>query len=136
MTRPTFDEVYLGMAGVLATRAACSRRQVGALVVKDTFIIAAGYNGVPAGELHCTDGGCPRGKLTREELAPGSPYDTCPAIHAEANALLRAGTEARGATLYTTTEPCFECSKLIKAAGIARVVYSEKLKVDSTDEGR
>lgn len=52
---------------------------------------------------------------------PGGP-------HAEAVALSRAGSRARGATLYTTLEPCAHhgrtppCSDAIIAAGVARVV--------------
>lgn len=122
--RPTIDEIYLEMAKVLAGRAACTRRQVGALVVDaDGRIVASGYNGAPSGEKHCTDGGCPRGMLSRDECATRSAYDNCVAIHAEANALLRAGLQAKDATIYITCAPCHECARLVTAAGISRVVY-------------
>jgi diaminohydroxyphosphoribosylaminopyrimidine deaminase/5-amino-6-(5-phosphoribosylamino)uracil reductase len=50
------------------------------------------------------------------------------APHAEVEALAHAGTAARGATLYTTLEPCNHhgrtppCSEAILAAGVRRVV--------------
>lgn len=123
MTRPSLDQTYIEMAQVLAKRAACTRRQVGALVVdKDGRIASSGWNGTPAGELNCTDGGCPRGLLSTDECVPYSSYENCNAAHGEINALLRAGEKARNATLYCTDTPCHNCSIVIKAAGITRVV--------------
>lgn len=49
--------------------------------------------------------------------------------HAEANALLLAGKRAKGATIYSTLEPCDHfgrtppCTQAILEAGISRVVY-------------
>jgi dCMP deaminase len=121
--RPPLNDVLVEMAQSLSKRAACTRRQVAALVVDlDGRIVASGYNGTPAGEVNCSDGGCPRGKMTYEELAAFSSYDNCNGIHAEANALLRAGERARGATLVVTCEPCHECARLVKAAGISQVI--------------
>lgn len=114
------------MAVVLSERAACTRRQVGALVIdKDGRIAASGYNGAPEGDTHCTDGGCPRGKLSYEERPAFSSYDNCVAIHAEANALLRAGEKAVGGTLVVTCAPCHECARLSRAARVAKVVWPE-----------
>jgi dCMP deaminase len=92
-------------------------------------IIATGYNGAAAGAPGClTADACPRGRLSLDEVLPGSSYDTgpgaCIAIHAEANALLYAdGHRTRGATLYVTSEPCEGCQRLIDGAGIIRVVH-------------
>ncbi|MBL8231357.1 MAG: hypothetical protein JNL98_22880 [Bryobacterales bacterium] len=50
------------------------------------------------------------------------------AVHAEMDALLscsRTGMSPVGATLYTTTFPCHNCTRHIVAAGIRRVVYIE-----------
>lgn len=88
-------------------------------------VISIGYNGAPSGDTHCTDGGCPRGKLTYEQLEPGTAYDNCVALHAEMNALLRAGEKANGAVLYITRSPCDWCSKIIRSSGVVRVVYPE-----------
>lgn len=122
--RPSLDDVYIEMAQVLAQRAACTRRQVGALVVDaEGRIVASGYNGAPAGTLNCTDGGCPRGKFSYDEVPAFSEYSNCVAIHAEANALLRAGEKAVGGTLVITCQPCHECARLAIAARVARVIY-------------
>ena len=126
--RPSWDEYYLGIATAVAARADCTRRKVGALVVLGDRIVSTGYNGAPSGEPGCfTAGACPRGRLSKEDVRPGSSYDTgpgaCIALHAEQNAVLRAGTECRGATLYLTDEPCDGCQRLIKGAGFARIVF-------------
>jgi dCMP deaminase len=123
--RPSWDEYFLDIAMAVATRADCTRRKVGAVVVKDRRIRATGYNGAPAGEPGCIS--CPRRVST---VAPGSSYDTgagaCVAVHAEANALLYCDREDLiGATLYLTTDPCEGCQKLIRATGVVRVVWPE-----------
>lgn len=100
----------------------CSRRQYMAIVLSpDGRVVGTGYNGGPSGFVHCTDGGCPR---AQEKPAHGSSYDSCIAIHAEANALLHSNrTERLGGTLVINGPPCMDCAKLIAGSGIARVVY-------------
>lgn len=124
-TRPSWDDTWLSVATVMAQRAACTRSQVGAVIVVDNRQTWPGYNGVASGKTHCTEGGCPRGKLSYEELPPGSAYDGCEGLHAEQNALLRAGDRCVGGTIYVTREPCSWCWKNIRAAGIARVVWTD-----------
>ena len=115
----TIDKRYLRMASIWAENSYCTRRKVGALIVKDKMIISDGYNGTPSGfENVC-------------ELENGTtkPY----VLHAEANAITkiaRSGNNSEGATLYVTTSPCLECAKLIIQAGIKRVVYSEKYRLE------
>jgi dCMP deaminase len=108
------DSRYLRMAQIWAENSYCRRRQVGALLVKDKMIISDGYNGTPAGfENVCED-----------DDDHTKPY----VLHAEANAITkvaRSNNSSDGATLYITTSPCMECSKLIIQAGIARVVFGE-----------
>lgn len=122
-TRIGWDEYFLGIAAAVARRADCSRRRVGAVVVRDRRIVSTGYNGAPAGRIGCLSGGCPRAS---SDVSPGSSYDTgagsCVAVHAEANALLYGGRDrmVRG-TLYTTDEPCDGCWRLIRAAGLRTV---------------
>jgi dCMP deaminase len=123
-TRPSWDEYFLAIAATVATRADCTRRQVGAVIVKAHRIVSTGYNGAPSGQPGCLSGACPRGRLSYAELAhQGETYDNCVAIHAEANALLYASRDAcEGAALYVTCEPCTACHKLIQGAGIVRVI--------------
>ncbi len=112
------DARYLRMAFIWAENSYCTRRKVGAILVRDNMIISDGYNGTPSGfENRCED-------------AHG---DTFPyVLHAEANAITkvaRSSNSSDGSTLYVTTSPCMECSKLIVQAGIRRVVYSELYRI-------
>ena len=110
---------YVRMARIWAENSYCQRRQVGALVVKDKAVISDGYNGTPSGfENVCED----ENNVTK-------PY----VLHAEANAitkLARSQNSSDGATMYITASPCIECAKLIIQAGIKRVVYSEKYRLE------
>ena len=113
------DVRYLRMARIWAGNSYCKRRQVGALIVKNKMIISDGYNGTPSGfENVCED----ENNVTK-------PY----VLHAEANAITkiaRSGNNSDGATLYVTAAPCIECAKLIIQAGICRVIYSEKYRIE------
>ncbi|MBT3208754.1 MAG: dCMP deaminase family protein [Bacteroidetes bacterium] len=112
-----FDKLYLEMAKVWAKNSYCTRRKVGALLVKDRMIISDGFNGTPSGfENICEDSN----NKTK-------PY----VLHAEANAITKvakSNNSSQGATLYITSSPCLECSKLIIQAGISRVVYAENYR--------
>ncbi len=105
-------------------RSTCLSRQVGAVIIRDKQIIATGYNGAPAGAIHCTDiGYCVRKKMG---YASGRGLELCRAGHAEANAIdqcAKWGTSCDGATLYVTTQPCVFCCIHIIQAGIKRVVF-------------
>lgn len=125
MTRPTWAQTFGDIASVWAQRSTCTRRQIGAVLVKDNHVIGQGYNGAPSGDLHCVDGGCPRGQLSRDDVPAGADYNLfpCVAIHAEHNAILNAGlSECAGATLYVTDEPCQQCTNLIRHAKIGEVI--------------
>lgn len=113
------DNRYLHMARIWAENSYCLRRQVGALVVKDKMIISDGYNGTPSG----FDNVC------EDNEGVTYPY----VLHAEANAitkLARSNNNSDGSTLYVTASPCIECAKLIIQAGIKRVVYAEKYRLE------
>lgn len=124
-SRPSWDETFLDIANTMASRSTCSRRKVGAVLVQDKRIISTGYNGATPGKPHCIDGGCPRGQLTHDQVPKDADYNLypCVAVHAEANALLRAGhSSAKGGTLYVTHPPCLQCSNLIQAAEVKEVI--------------
>ena len=112
-----YDRAYLRMAREWAKLSHCKRKQVGAIIVKDSTIIADGYNGTPTGfENDCED-----------ESGTTKWY----VLHAEANAILkvaRTTNNANGATLYLTNSPCKDCSKQVLQAGIQRIVYIHKYK--------
>ncbi|MDR2286120.1 MAG: dCMP deaminase family protein [Prevotellaceae bacterium] len=114
-----FDKRYLEMARVWAKNSYCKRRQVGAILVNNRMIISDGYNGTPSGfENICED-----------ESGATKPY----VLHAEANAITkvaRSNNSSEGATLYVTTSPCIECAKLIIQAGIKRVVFYDKYRIE------
>ncbi|WP_289745207.1 dCMP deaminase family protein [uncultured Bacteroides sp.] len=113
------DKRYIRMASIWAENSYCKRRQVGALIVKDKMIISDGYNGTPSGFEN----------VCEEENNVTKPY----VLHAEANAITkiaRSNNSSNDATMYVTASPCIECAKLIIQAGIKRVVYSEKYRLE------
>ena len=120
--RPDWSEYYLLIAHAVATRGECSRRKVGAVIVKDHSIVSTGYNGAPPGARSCLDGACPR---ARSDAEPGRDYAQtgCTVIHAELNAIIRGGRDrVKGATMYVTEDPCVLCVPLLRAAGINEVI--------------
>lgn len=122
--RPSWDEYFMMLAKLAASRSTCLSRPTGAVVVKDKQVITTGYNGSLPGQSHCMDDGvCFRRTLKWPEAMK---YDMCRSAHAEANAISLAakkGVSIEGSTIYCTLEPCITCSKLIVMSGIARVVY-------------
>lgn len=114
-----YDRRYLEMAQIWAKNSYCKRRQVGALIVKEKMIISDGYNGTPSGF---------------ENVCEDDDFNTKPyVLHAEANAITKvakSNNSSEDATLYVTTSPCLECSKLIIQAGIKRVVFSNKYRIE------
>ena len=122
MTRPSWDEYFLEIAALVKTRSTCIRRQVGAVFVRDKRVLATGYNGAPSGLKHCDEVGCLR---ERESVPSGERHELCRAIHAEQNALLQAaqhGVGLSGSVLYSTTQPCVLCAKMMINAGVKRIV--------------
>lgn len=138
--RPSWDEYFMGIAELAATRSTCLRRQVGAVIVKDKKIQATGYNGAPSGLKHCLDIGCLRDQL---KIPSGERHELCRATHAEQNAIVQAalfGVSIKDATMYSTTHPCILCSKLIINAGITRIVirdsYPDKMSRQMLKEAK
>lgn len=138
MSRPSKDAYYLDIALAVSKRSTCLRRHYGCVIVKDDAIVATGYNGSPRGEANCCDiDVCKRAYSDRY-----TDYESCPAVHAEQNALLSVDrVHSQGATLYLACEekypftmslyedespqPCNLCKRMIKNAGISRVVNRE-----------
>lgn len=125
MPRPSWDQYFIDITHLVATRSTCLRRQVGALLVKHRNILASGYNGTPSGISHCQEVGCLRDRL---KVPSGERHELCRGLHAEQNAIIQAarhGVNIDGATLYCTTMPCIICTKMVINAGIQRVVFEE-----------
>lgn len=121
--RPSWDEYFMRITREVAQRSTCLRRQVGAILVKDKHILTTGYNGAPAGLPHCEEVGCLRERLG---IPSGERAELCRGLHAEQNAIIQAavhGVQIRGATLYSTTQPCVLCTKMLLNAGVVRIVY-------------
>jgi len=116
--RPSWDDYFMSIAKIIATRGTCDRLYSGSVLVKNNRIISTGYNGSPPGLPHCNDAG--------HLLEDGHCVRT---IHGEHNSLLQAaingGTSTVGATLYTKYSPCIHCTKYIIACGIIRVVMGK-----------
>jgi dCMP deaminase len=117
MERVPWDEYFMMIAQVVASRSTCPRKFVGSVIVRDKTILSTGYNGSIRGMPHCSDAG------------HMMENDHCVAtIHAEANAIIQAaknGVNIDGATVYVTASPCWNCFKQIANAGIRRIVYGE-----------
>lgn len=113
--RIPWDQYFMLQALVISTRSTCNRLSVGAVIVRDRRIIAAGYNGSVSGDDHCLDQGC--------YLVDGHCVRT---IHAEMNAILQCakfGEATDQAEVYVTDFPCLQCTKMLLQAGIQKITY-------------
>ena len=125
LIRPSWDTVWMEMAHSIGRRSRCTRAQVGAVVVScNQRISSTGYNGPSANWPHQSDciDWCPRA----QGLTPlDNMYDSCPSIHAEANALLYVDRSmVQGGTIYITGAACMQCAKLISNSGLSRVMMN------------
>ena len=122
--RPSWDEYFMAIARVVASRSNCVKRKVAAVITLDRRLISTGYNGTPRGVRNCNEGGCPRCNSFAEG---GTRLDECLCSHGEENAITQAayhGVSVRGGTLYTTFCPCLICTKMIINSGLSEVVYN------------
>jgi len=132
--RPSWDEYFMGIARLAATRSTCLRRQVGAVIVKDKRILTTGYNGAPAGLPHCLDIGCLREEL---KIPSGERHELCRATHGEQNAIVQAatlGVSIKDSVIYSTAHPCILCTKLIINAGIKKIVIEDSYPDKMSEE--
>src|SRR5512145_3445273 len=115
--RSSWDEYFMAIAKVVATRSTCDRKHVGAVIVRDRMILATGYNGSIRGLPHC------------DEVGHMIEADHCvQTVHAEANAIVQAarnGVRLEGGSIYVTASPCFGCFKMVANAGLGRIVFGE-----------
>ena len=122
--RPGWDDYFMSIARMVASRSNCVKRKVGAVIARDRRIISTGYNGTPRGTRNCNEGGCPR---CNSFAQGGTRLEECLCSHGEENAITQAayhGVSIRAATLYSTFCPCLTCTKMIINAGIEEVVFN------------
>ena len=115
--RKEWNEYFMDIAELIATRATCDRKHVGAVIAKGRRILATGYNGSVSGGDHCTEVG--------HLMVDGHCLRT---IHAEVNAIAQAakhGISIEGSTIYVTAQPCFKCFCIIANSGIEVIYYKE-----------
>ena len=115
--RISWKNYFMNIAREVATRSTCSRKHVGAVIVRDKTILSTGYNGSIKGLPHCDDAGC--------DIVDGHCVRTS---HAEANAIVQAAKNGVGidqSKIYVTASPCYDCFKLIANAGINTIYYEE-----------
>ena len=122
--RPSWDEYFMNIAKVVASRSNCMKRKVAAIIVRDKRVISTGYNGTPRGTRNCNEGGCPR---CNNLATSGTALDECLCSHGEENAIVQAsyhGVSLKDAIIYTTFAPCLQCTKMIINSGIHEVIYN------------
>ena len=137
--RKTWDEYFMDIAKLVASRSTCRRRQVGAVAVSSANrILGTGYNGALSGTPHCDETGCLREET---KIPSGERQEICRAQHAEANVCniaARYGISLDGATMYVTTQPCVTCMKAMITSGIKKIIYDgdypDKLSLDIAKE--
>lgn len=143
MSRREKINYYLDIAQSVLERGTCTRRNFGAIIVKDDEIVSTGYVGAPRGRANCSDlGYCTREKLN---IPRGERYELCRSVHAEANAIISAPrSQMLGATLYLVgvdfkskalvpdAAPCSMCKRLIINSGISTVIVRNTLEEYTT----
>ncbi len=123
-TRSDWNSYFIEIARVVAKRSTCDRNQVGAVITRDNIILSTGYNGSIRRLPHCDEAG--------HHIINNHCTNT---VHAEANAIIQAaysGVSIKDSTIYTTSNPCWNCFKLIANSGIKRIVYDKTYGLDLT----
>lgn len=125
MERLSWDDYFMDITRLVSKRSTCLRRHVGAVIVRDKRMLATGYNGAPRGIAHCEETGCLREKLG---IPSGQQQELCRGIHAEQNAIIQAavsGVSIEDSQIYSVTQPCVVCAKMIINSGIRKVIYQD-----------
>ena len=130
--RPNWDEYFMDIAKVVASRSNCIKRKVAAIIVRDKRVISTGYNGTPRGTRNCNEGGCPR---CNSLATSGTKLDECLCSHGEENAIVQAsyhGVSLKDAVIYSTFAPCLMCAKMIINSGIREVIYNTEYPLNDS----
>ncbi len=122
--RLSWDDTFMGIAVLISERTSCRFYRAGSVFVgQDKRIISVGYNGATEGDVHCLEVGCT--KINKDQEGK---FKRCRGIHAEINGIINSQDtkRLRGATIYTTIFPCYDCLKALNNVGIKEIVYLEK----------
>lgn len=125
--RPGWDKYFMQHAQIAAKRSTCLSRHVGSVLVEDNRIIGVGYSGPPRGAPHCNE-------CSRRDSKSGEMLHDSRAVHAEVNAVLNATKIPQNASLYCTTQPCFECTKMLINANVKRIIYRDPYPDNKRDQ--
>jgi dCMP deaminase len=115
--RVDWNQYFMNIAREVATRSTCSRKHVGAVIVREKTLLSTGYNGSVRGMPHCDD----VGHMMEDNHCVAT-------IHAEMNAIIQAarnGVRIDGGEIYVTASPCWNCFKALANAGIKTIYYGE-----------
>ena len=115
--RVSWEVYFMNIAKEVGTRSTCSRKHIGAVIVRGKTILATGYNGSIRGLAHCDEAG--------HEMDNTHCVRT---IHAEANAIVqsaRHGVRIGDSDIYITASPCYDCFKMIANVGIRKIYFGE-----------
>lgn len=132
--RPSWTQYFMDITELVSKRSTCTRRAVGAVLVKDKRVLATGYNGAPSGIRHCAETGCLR---EQRGVPSGERHELCRGAHAEQNAIVQAaqyGVPINGATLFCTNLPCSICAKLLINAGVKKIYYKSGYADEISEE--
>ena len=125
--RIEWDDYFMSMAHLVKRRSTGLTRHVGAVIARHNKVVGMGYNGAPSGVPHCTFN-------PRAGMESGENLHLERTVHAEINAILNASSSIRNSTIYTTTQPCSDCTKALINAGVKRIVYDSSYPNDLARE--
>ena len=115
--RPTWDEYFMSMAYLVASRSKDKSTHVGAVIVgPNNEIKSTGYNSFPRGL---------NDDIPERQEKPEKYFWF---EHAERNAIYNAtliGTSLKGCKMYTNGIPCADCARAIIQSGIKEVVVDQ-----------
>lgn len=122
-SRPSFINIYLNLAFLLAKRSTCSRLQVGTVITTTDFrkVMAVGYNGNATGLTN----GC-------DTDVPGN----CGCLHSEENAVINCDSPRHiPKIVFVTHLPCKACAKrLINLGHVKKIYFANMYRCDQSIE--
>ena len=120
--RLSWDEYFIKISYLVSQRSVCERLHVGCILVKDSRMIAAGYNGFLPSASHKSV------VINNHEQM---------IIHSEVNAVCdcsKRGVNSENSIAYITHYPCLNCFKTLVCAGIKQIKYHKDYKNDKLVE--